>query len=150
MTTRLRRLVAASLVASTLSTTACYDWTLVKPAQLGQLGPLAPGESSPPPAVDVERLDGTLARIHGHFDVRVTMLDGREITFEHPVRVTRSGNAYTFRAGNQPETTLDIDAIRSAQISQFSTGTTIGAAATAVGVLVLVTVVVLVGTSGSH
>jgi hypothetical protein len=115
----------------------CYDWELIKPAEIPKLNgsfstPVGQAGNTTVVAVrvaDVEREDGTLAQIKGKFDLKVTRENGDELEFEHPVQAETDGDDLIIRGGNRAKTRIPLYEIKHAEVSQLDAG---GTAATAV------------------
>src|SRR5579859_4356685 len=105
-----RGALVMGLVGSMLAQSACYDWEMVKPAEVPKLsgsfqtpvGPIAGGGTLVAiRVVDVEREDGTLAQIKGNFDLKVVLKSGEEVTFNTPMEAERQGDELVVRGGNR-------------------------------------------------
>jgi hypothetical protein len=154
-----KNVVAAGLLASLLSQSACYDWEMVKPVELPKLNnsfaePVSRTANTTIIAVsvaDVEREDGTLTRIRGSFDLRLVLRDGGEITFHNPVRATRDGDDLLITGSDRPETRVPLANIAHAEVSQPAPGKTMGlTVGLTVGFMLVVGVAVFAVVSQNH
>jgi hypothetical protein len=147
--------IAVGLVLAMLSS-GCYDFELIKPTELPKLngsfstslGRAGNATVVAVRVVDVEREDGTLAQIKGNFDLKVVRTDGREVEFEHPVRVEEDGDDFVVRGGNRGATRISLVDIQHAEVSQLNPGAVV--AGTLLGVLAGSLVVGLLYAAGAH
>lgn len=130
-------LLSASLVAA-----GCHDWVTVRSAEVAKMEPPAAGTrggSSPPRLL---RPNGSLVEVDDDSDVVVTMTDGRELVFTHPVHARVDGDVIIVRGGNRADTRLRDGTISKVEVSKFRGGQT--AVAIVATVLVCVAGVFLV------
>lgn len=118
--------LAVVLLGACLSLTACASWIEVKPSEIPKLNGMTMGvvDSGPDQgraiAVSVRRIekkDGTLTEITGKADVRVTTGDTIYL-FRHPIQAEVRGGALIIQSANLPRTTIPLDDIEKAEISQ--------------------------------
>ncbi len=158
------RLVLSSKLSAALALTTCvalvsgcYTWEPIRPSELPKLsgggvtvGRIVDGENEGRVVVaslrHVEAPDGTMVEIKGKYDARITLKNGREIEFEHPVRTEVDGLHVVIAGGNVSNMSFDPDNIKSVEVSQFSAGQT---ALAIVGCVVLSSVITVVALSSS-
>jgi hypothetical protein len=141
------RVASTCLLLSALGVSSCYSHTPVKPEQLPRLNDsFAVRAGSNMLAVRVatiEKPNGALTEVKGDFDIELQLRDGRDLTFEHPVRATLNGRMLTLQGGNRGATILDLDQVESASVVQQDGVATVLAITgiSAVPLLVMVVVV---------
>lgn len=131
----------ALLTALSVTTSACHDWVAVRPSEIAKMGPGSGKSDSPPRLV---RTNGALVEIDDDSEVIITLNNGREILFSHPVQARMDGGVLVVRGGNHGEMRLLDQEIRKVQVSKFDGGST---AQAIVGTALLGLAIVYVGLS---
>lgn len=109
----------AGLVALSVASTACHDWVPVRPAELGKMQPSREG---PPPRL--VQTNGALVEIDDDSDVRLTLQDGAEHWFTHPVSARIESNVLVIRGGNRGERRFPVESLEKVEVAKFNGGTT--------------------------
>jgi hypothetical protein len=102
--------------------------------------------ASPAHVLDSRDAEGTTVEVRGEFDLVITMTDGTEFDFTHPVVAHRVANrpaVLAITGGNRSATVVDLSRVREAEVTwpnmegSYLLGSIIGAA---VGTLVFVAI----------
>lgn len=141
--------ISIALIVSILSQVGCYDWEIVRPAEISRLSTSVgtqgeQADNNPIESVDVERPDGSLVHITSDRDIRITVRGGTVYHFTSPIAAVRKGDVLVLRGGNRGETRIPIGDIEKAEVSQYSDGKTmltcLGVSALLVGLIAVVVV----------
>jgi hypothetical protein len=116
-------LLSRSLVLpASLAIVSCYSHTAVNAKQLPRLNDsfVAPVGANVVAVrvATIEQPDGSLAEIKGNFDLQITMANGQELSFDHPVRAEIEGETLVLAGGNRRATPIPLSEIQAAEIVQ--------------------------------
>jgi hypothetical protein len=114
---------ALSLMLLGTASVGCYSSTEIKPTEIPKLN----GGRRDLDAFDskytvmtVERPDGTLTKIEGASYVRLTLRNGAEVDFEPPVLAELEDDALNLRGANRPKTSVKLNEVSKAEVSNYS------------------------------
>ena len=119
-----------------LLSAGCYDTYAVKPAELPKInGSFVHSEAVGGNATlvtysvaHVEAEDGRMLELTGKHDVILTLKDGKQVVFQHPVTTEPEGDGYALRGGNRGLLEVKESDIKRAEVTQYDSGKTLAAA----------------------
>lgn len=142
-----------AFVTLAVAASGCTKWETVKPTELPKLngstsvhvGSRMVGEQRTDviavSVAHVEKPDGTLVKIEGEFDARVTESSGEAAHFRYPVLSSVSDADLTVQGSNRGKTDFELDQVERVEVSQpDQTATffaTLGISAAVVGLIAL-------------
>jgi hypothetical protein len=110
------------VIAAALALASCYSYTSVNPGQLPQLNgsfvtPVG-GNVVAVRVATIEKSDGSLTQVKGTFDLKITLKNGAEMSFDHPVKAEIEGDTLVLAGGNRRATPIPLDEIELAEVVQ--------------------------------
>ena len=159
MLPRTRSPIALVLSASLLLTqSGCYDWVAIQPTEISKLrtgsqkevGTSGNGVVVAYTAQTLTAVDGTSTQIKGDYDLRLTT-EKTQSTYEHPVVVEQtSPTDFTVQGGNQPRRRVNLNDIKTVEVSQYNKNLTGGLVVGIITGASLLAAILILGSSSSN